>query len=129
VQPQPLFAKCSHALHEVTNWIGMADPGEEQFLMGTKADKSATLLEVSVALEIVRGERNLLRAEVSMLREQLARETARAERSEARLHEVTMTMAELSREAILAPARSNATEVLMDGKSILRLNNPVAAQR
>ena len=107
----------------------MADPGEEQFLMGTKADKSAKLLEVSVALEIVRGERNLLRAEVSMLREQLARETARAERSEARLHEVTMTMAELSREAILAPARSNATEVLMDGKSVLRLNNPIAAQR
>ena len=96
--------------------------------MGTKGEKSRKLLEVSVALEIVRSERDYLRAEISALRGQLAQATARAERSEARLHEVTMTMAELSREAILAPARSHATEVLMDGKSVLRLNNPVAMQ-
>ena len=97
--------------------------------MGTKGEKSRRLLEVSVALEIVRNERDYLRVEISALRDQLAKTTERAERSEARLHEVTMTMAALSREAILAPARSTATEVLMDGKSILRLNNPVAMQR
>jgi chromosome segregation ATPase len=97
--------------------------------MGSKGDKSRKLLEVSVALEIVRTERDYLRAEVTSLRDQLAEATARAERSEARLHEVTLAMAELSRQAILMPARSQATEVLMDGKSILRLNNPVAAQR
>ena len=28
-------------------------------------------------------------------------------------------------QAVNAPARSNATEVLVDGKSILRLNNPI----
>lgn len=93
-----------------------------------KGEKSRKLLELSVALEIVRSERDYLRAEVSALRDQLTKADERSERSEARLHEVTMTMAELSREAILSPSRSNATEVLMDGKSILRLNNPVSAR-
>lgn len=93
-----------------------------------KGEKSRKLLELSVALEIVRNERDYLRAEVSALRDQLTKADERSERSEARLHEVTMTMAELSREAILSPSRSNATEVLMDGKSILRLNNPVSAR-
>jgi hypothetical protein len=97
--------------------------------MSLTGKKSRKLLELSVALEIVRCERDYLRAEVSVLRDQLIKANERSERSEARLHEVTMTMAELSREAILAPARSNATEVLMDGKSVLRLNNPVAMQR
>jgi hypothetical protein len=31
----------------------------------------------------------------------------------------------LAMQAVNAPARSNATEVLVDGKSILRLNNPI----
>ena len=97
--------------------------------MGTKGQKPGRLLEVSVALEIVRVERDHLRTEVTILRDQLAKAVERAERSELRLHEVTMTMAELSREAILMPARSHATEVLMDGRSVLRLNNPVAEKR
>jgi chromosome segregation ATPase len=96
--------------------------------MSIKGEKSRKLLELSVALEIVRSERDYLRAEVSALRDQLTKADERSERAEARLHEVTMTMAELSREAILSPSRSNATEVLMDGKSILRLNNPVSTR-
>jgi outer membrane murein-binding lipoprotein Lpp len=97
--------------------------------MNIKGKKTRKILELSVALEIIRNERDYLHAEVQALRDQLAKANERAERSEARLHDVTMTMAELNREAILAPTRSHATEVLMDGKSILRLNNPVATQR
>ncbi len=93
--------------------------------MGTKGEKSQRLLEISVALEIIRAERDHLRAQVDFLQEQLQKNIERAERSEARLHEVTMTMADLNRHAILAPLRSTATEILMDGKSILRLNNPI----
>jgi alpha-D-ribose 1-methylphosphonate 5-triphosphate synthase subunit PhnG len=97
--------------------------------MSINHEDSAKLLEVSGALEIVKKERDHLRAEVSALRDQLVQATARAERSEARLHDVTMAMVELSREAILSSVRSQATEVMMDGKTILRLNNPVVMQR
>jgi chromosome segregation ATPase len=93
--------------------------------MGTKDGKTQQLLEISVALEILRSERDSLRAQVTLLQEQLQKNTERAERAEMRLHEVTMTMADLNRHAILAPTRSTATEILMDGKSILRLNNPI----
>lgn len=95
--------------------------------MGAEADNPHRLLEVSVALEIMRFERDHLRAQMNILQEQVQKAQDRAERAEARLHEVTMVMADLSRQAIHAPARSLATEVMMDGKSILRLSNPVAS--
>jgi chromosome segregation ATPase len=97
--------------------------------MSAAAARDNRLLEVSVALEIVRHERDHLRSQLDQLQKQLDQAVSRAERSEARLHEVTMTMAELSRQAILAPGRSNATEIMVDGKSVLRLSNPIPGGR
>lgn len=94
---------------------------------GNKAEKR--LLNATVALEGLRAERDFLRAQVNWLQGQLQNAIERAERSEDRLHEVTLRMAELSHEAITAPTRSGATEVLMDGKSILRLSNPISGHR
>jgi chromosome segregation ATPase len=83
------------------------------------------LFEVSVALEIMRFERDQLHAQITLLQDQLQKATERAERSEARLHEVTMMLAQVSRDALTAPSRSTATEIMMDGRSVLRLNNPI----
>jgi chromosome segregation ATPase len=105
----------------------MQGMGAKQMGEGRKAEKR--LLEARVALEGLRAERDFLRAQVTWLQAQLQSATERAERSEGRLHEVTLKMVELSHEAITAPTRSGATEVLMDGKSILRLSNPISAQR
>jgi hypothetical protein len=48
-----------------------------------------------------------------------------AERAQEHLHEVTRILSNLAMHAMNVPARSNATEVLVDAKSILRLNNPI----
>jgi chromosome segregation ATPase len=97
--------------------------------MGDGGKAAKRLQDASVALEGLRAERDFLRAQVNWLQNQLDKATQRAERAEDRLHEVTLKMADLSHEAILAPTRSGATEVLMDGKSILRLSNPIPMQR
>ena len=73
------------------------------------------------ALEIVKTERVCLRDEVNRLTDELGRTSLRAERAETRLHEVTLAMVDISRQAILAPQRSTVTEVMMDGRSLLRL--------
>lgn len=82
-------------------------------------------LELSVALEIAKAERDAFQAQADLLRAQLERVTRRAEKAEDRLHETTVMLCTLSRDAIAASARSLATEVMVDGKSVLRLSNPV----
>jgi len=93
--------------------------------MGQTGEDMQRLLEVSVALEIVKTERTHLQAKVRGLQDQLQQAQERARCAEARLHEVTLALADLSRQALAAQARSLATEVLSDGKIILRLSNPV----
>lgn len=83
------------------------------------------LLEVSVALEMMRSERDQLRSHVALLRDQLQTATQRAERAEDRLQESTRMIAHLGMQAILGQRCSSATEVHVDGKSVLRLYNPV----
>ena len=77
-------------------------------------------------LEIVKAERDCLRGEVTRLKDELVRMSLRAERAEERLYEITLAMADARREAVVAPIYSNTTEVTMDDKDFLRLDNPVA---
>lgn len=94
--------------------------------MGIPSENWKQLLEVSVALEITKSERDHLRSQITMLQEQMNKAEARAERAEERLHQTTIMMSDLSRQAIAAQSSSAFTEILMDGRSILRLNNPVS---
>ena len=83
------------------------------------------LSEARMALEIAKIERDQLRMRVEELHRYLTKADARAERAEERLHEITMAISKLGQLALTRQALSTATEVLIDGKSILRLNNPV----
>ena len=90
-----------------------------------RADHKHRALELSVALEITKFQRDAYRAQIEKLEQRLADADRRAERAEARLHEATQMLSNLALQAVSLPTRSNATEVLVDGKSILRLNNPI----
>ncbi|MBM3616529.1 MAG: hypothetical protein FJX28_14240 [Alphaproteobacteria bacterium] len=92
----------------------------------TKAriDHRQRAIELSAALEITKFQRDAYRAQIEKLEQRLADADRRAERAEARLHEATQMLSNLALQAVSLPTRSNATEVLVDGKSILRLNNP-----
>lgn len=87
------------------------------------------LFEYPEVLEIVKAERDYLRGEAHALKAELEGALLRAERAEARLHEVTLAMAEIRRQAVLVPQRSMVTEVMIDGKKLLRLSNPVGFGR
>ena len=87
------------------------------------------LFEYPEVLEIVKAERDYLRGEAHALKAELEGALLRAERAEARLHELTLAIAEVSRKAVLAPQRSTVTEVMIDGKKLLRLSNPVGFGR
>lgn len=93
--------------------------------MSTTSERTRQIIALSSELEAVKSERDHLRKQLNWVQGYLQQTTERAERAEVRLHEVTMTMADLGRQAMSLPTRSTATEVLMDGKSILRLSNPV----
>ena len=93
--------------------------------MDATSETSDQLLGVTEALEVIKTERDCLRDEVNRLTDELERTSLRAERAETRLHEVTLAMVDISRQAILSPQRSTVTEVIMDGRSLLRLGNPV----
>ena len=94
----------------------------------SKAKKAADkqILELSVALEITKFQRDAHREQIAKLEQRLADADRRAERAEQRLHETTLMLSNLALQSVTATTRSNATEVLVDGKSILRLNNPIA---
>jgi hypothetical protein len=83
------------------------------------------LLEVSVALEIAKRERDAVKDKALMLEGQLADALQRAKDAETRLHETTKMLFQVSRDAIGAGPRSTATEVMIDGRSVLRLGRPV----
>lgn len=83
------------------------------------------LLEVSVALEIAKTERDAYRDRYEDLRSQLAAANARAEKAEDRLQETTRMLFDLGRDAVVARPQSSATEVMVEGRSVLRLSRPI----
>lgn len=83
------------------------------------------LLEVSVALEIVKMERDQCREKTKSLEHQLAETTLRAKEAEERLQETTDMLFRLSKAALSARYRSTASEVIIDGRSVLRLEHPI----
>jgi hypothetical protein len=94
----------------------------------SKAKKAADkqILELYVTLEITKFQRDAYREQIAKLEQRLADADRRAERAELRLHEATLMLSSLAMQSVTATTRSNAAEVLVDGKSILRLNNPIA---
>ena len=88
-----------------------------------KSDKG--LLETTVALEITRYQRDSLITQVSQLSEQLKSATQRAERAEDRLHETTTMLSRLSLQATAIGAHSSVSEIFIEGRSVLRLANPI----
>lgn len=93
--------------------------------MAKAKDDWRHLLEVTVALEIAKTERDACRARFDELRSQLAAANARAERAEERLQETTRMLFDLGRDALSARPQSSATEVMVEGRSVLRLSRPV----
>ncbi|MDA0961479.1 MAG: hypothetical protein O2898_00975 [Proteobacteria bacterium] len=87
------------------------------------------LLELTVALEIAKTERDACRAQAELLKSRLQDTTRRAEKAEERLHETTKMLWTLARDAVTAPTKSVATEVMVDGKRVLHLSNPVMRAR
>ena len=92
-------------------------------------DEWQRLLEVSVALEIAKTERDAFRGRLEEMREQLLAITTRAERAEQRLEETTRMLFDLSRDAVAMRPQSTATEVMVEGRSVLRLSRPVGMDR
>jgi chromosome segregation ATPase len=90
-----------------------------------KKAEDKQILELSVALEITKFQRDTFREQIAKLEQRLADADRRVERAEQRLHEATLMLSNLAMQSVTATTRSNATEVLVDGKSILRLNNPI----
>jgi hypothetical protein len=88
--------------------------------------KTKKLIKAKISVEVLTAQRDHYRAHADFLDKQLAKAEARAELAEQRLHQITMTMAEISQNAISTSTQSSTTEVLMEGRSVLRLTNPVA---
>ncbi len=83
------------------------------------------LLEVSVALEIVKTERDECRKRTLLLEKQLAEMTQRAHTAEQRWQETTEMLFQFSRDILSSHSRSTVREVVIDGRSILRLEQPI----
>lgn len=83
------------------------------------------LLEVSVALEIVKTERDECRKRTLLLEKQLAEMTQRAHTAEQRWQETTEMLFQFSRDILSSQSRSTVREVVIDGRSILRLEQPI----
>ena len=94
-----------------------------------RTDHKQRALELSSALEITKFQRDAYREQIAKLEQRLADADRRGERAEQRLHEATLMLSNLAMQSVTATTRSNATEVLVDGKSILRLNNPINFRR
>ena len=82
-------------------------------------------LETAIALEITRFQRDSLKAQIEQLSAQLHSATQRAERAEERLHETVIMISNLSMQAIATVKLSSVSEVFIEGRSVLRLLNPV----
>lgn len=95
----------------------------------SRTDHKQKVLELSVALEITKFQRDAYRDQIEKLEQRLMAADHRAERADQRLHDATLMLSNLAMQAVSSPARSTATEVLVDGKSILRLHNPINLRR
>lgn len=93
--------------------------------MAKAKDDWRQLLELTVALEIAKAERDSYRSRFEEMRTQLAATTARAEKAEERLQETTRMLFDLGRDAATGRPQSVATEVMVEGRSVLRLSRPV----
>ena len=82
-------------------------------------------VETAIALEITRFQRDSLKAQILQLSAQLRSATQRAERAEERLHETTIMISNLSMQAVATVRLSSVSEVFIEGRSVLRLLNPV----
>ena len=96
--------------------------------MAKAKDQWRRLLEVTVALEIAKTERDAYRGRLDEMREQLSAATTRAERAEERLAETTRMLFDLSRDAVAVRPQSSATEVMVEGRSVLRLSRPIGIE-
>ena len=96
-QVQPDGLELEQALRLVAKlgtYSGSAE-AELAHLSQSLNDAKAKNLELAVALEMVKAERHHQRAQIQDLKQQVAAAQARAERAEARLHEVTRSFAYL----------------------------------
>ena len=96
--------------------------------MAKEKDQWRRLLEVTVALEIAKTERDAYRGRLDEMREQLSAATTRAERAEERLAETTRMLFDLSRDAVAVRPQSSATDVMVEGRSVLRLSRPIGME-
>lgn len=88
-------------------------------------------LELSVSVEMLRRERDMLNKQNEILDRQLQKANDRTDRFEAKLHALTDSFAHLvdQRDRLVAQHRSKisqAVEVYENGRPILLLKNPVA---
>ena len=89
------------------------------------SDVQRQYLEVSVALEIVKTERDHLLARLGEMQYHMQQTLQRADRMEQRLHEAHASLARLSESLITPPQISSWAEMDHDGHKVLRLDNPV----
>ena len=89
------------------------------------SDIQRKFLEASVAPEIVKNERDHLRARLGEMQYHLQQTMQRADRMEQRLHAAHASLARLSESLITPPYISSWAEVEHDGRKVLRLDNPV----
>ena len=71
-------------------------------------------------------ERARIETELAELRGR--RDRLRAERAEERLAETTRMLFDLSRDAVAVRPQSSATEVMVEGRSVLRLSRPIGME-
>ena len=114
------LAKPASLVHINENVGIETEPMTEKNLM---IDKER--VETAIALEITRFQRDSLKAQIQQLSAQLRSATQRAERAEERLHETTIMISNLSMQAVATVRPSSTSEVFIEGRSVLRLLNPV----
>ena len=85
------------------------------------------LMETSIALEITRFQRDSSKDQIDQLAAQLQSTMQRAERAEARLHDTTVMLSNLSMQATAMIKMPSVSEVFIEGRTVLRLLNPVFA--
>ena len=89
------------------------------------SDTHRKLLQVSVALEVIKTERDQLRDRLTEMRYSLQQTMQRADRIEQRLHVAHESLTRLSENIITPPHISSWGEVDHDGCKVLRLDNPL----
>lgn len=86
-------------------------------------------LELSIALEIIRHERDTLQKQNQFLHKQLEQSNTRAELSESRLHRLSESIFHLvsQRDLLVAKAKhkSHTVQIFQNGRPVLLLQNPV----